>query len=74
VESLIKYVADRPGHDLRYAIDATKAAAELAFEPRETFETGLARTVRWYLDNDWWWRPLRKAGHGAVRLGLGEAP
>jgi len=51
---LITFVADRPGHDRRYAIDARKIAGELGWTPRETFETGLARTVRWYLDHaDW---------------------
>ncbi len=51
---LITYVTDRPGHDQRYAIDASKVARELGFEPRETFETGLEKTVRWYLDNSAW--------------------
>jgi len=52
--SLITHVTDRPGHDRRYAIDAAKIRAELAWTPRETFETGLAKTVRWYLDNTDW--------------------
>jgi dTDP-glucose 4,6-dehydratase len=52
--SLIKFVTDRPGHDRRYAIDARKIRGELGWQPRETFETGLARTVRWYLDNAEW--------------------
>jgi dTDP-glucose 4,6-dehydratase len=70
---LITHVADRPGHDQRYAIDATKISRELGWRPAESFETGLVRTVRWYLDNEDWWRPLR--GHGAQRLGLrSEAP
>jgi dTDP-glucose 4,6-dehydratase len=67
---LIEYVTDRPGHDRRYAIDATKLETELGWKAQETFETGIERTVRWYLDNDWWWRPLREAGHGVARLGL----
>lgn len=54
----ITFVADRPGHDQRYAIDATKARRELGFEPLESFETGLLKTVRWYLDNDAWWRAV----------------
>jgi dTDP-glucose 4,6-dehydratase len=66
----IKFVPDRPGHDRRYAIDATKLETELGWRARETFDTGIARTVEWYLANEWWWRPLRKAGHGAQRLGL----
>ena len=49
-------MGDRPGHDLRYAIDATKIEAELGFMPAETFETGIRRTIRWYLDHEPWWR------------------
>lgn len=67
---LISFVADRPGHDRRYAIDATKLETELGWRARENFESGLERTVMWYLENAWWWRPLRAAGHGGVRLGL----
>jgi dTDP-glucose 4,6-dehydratase len=59
-ESLIEFVTDRAGHDWRYAIDATKIERDLGFRPRETFETGLAKTVAWYLDNESWWRPLLK--------------
>jgi dTDP-glucose 4,6-dehydratase len=58
---LITFVADRPGHDHRYAIDASKLETELGWRAQETFETGLAKTVRWYLDNRAWWEPLRKA-------------
>ena len=67
---LITFVADRPGHDRRYAIDASKIERELGWRPRESFETGIAKTVRWYLDNDWWWRPLRQGVYGGERLGL----
>ncbi|MFT3722046.1 MAG: dTDP-glucose 4,6-dehydratase [Hyphomonadaceae bacterium] len=67
---LITFVKDRPGHDHRYAIDATKLETELGWRAQENFETGIERTIRWYLDNDWWWRPLREAGHGLARLGL----
>jgi dTDP-glucose 4,6-dehydratase len=66
---LITYVTDRPGHDARYAIDATKLETELGWRAEETFETGIEKTVRWYLDNEWWWGPLRERYSGA-RLGL----
>jgi dTDP-glucose 4,6-dehydratase len=56
---LIDFVKDRPGHDKRYAIDATKAAFKLGFRARETFETGLARTLEWYLVNEPWWRSVQ---------------
>jgi len=56
---LIEFVADRPGHDLRYAIDSSKIASELGWAPSRTFEDGLRETVSWYLDNEWWWGPLR---------------
>jgi dTDP-glucose 4,6-dehydratase len=68
--NLIKFVADRPGHDRRYAIDATRLETELGWRAQETFETGLERTVRWYLANQHWWAPLRAAGVGVVRQGL----
>jgi dTDP-glucose 4,6-dehydratase len=67
---LITYVHDRPCHDQRHAIDSSKIETELGWRPQETFETGLAKTVRWYLDNDWWWRPLRQRVYGGDRLGL----
>lgn len=66
---LITYVTDRPGHDARYAIDATKLETELGWRAQETFDTGIEKTVRWYLDNEWWWKPLRERYSGA-RLGL----
>ncbi|MDD3148895.1 MAG: dTDP-glucose 4,6-dehydratase [Candidatus Riflebacteria bacterium] len=65
----ITYVADRPGHDMRYAIDAGKIERELGWKPAETFETGLRKTVQWYLDNKWWWEPLREK-YQRERLGL----
>jgi dTDP-glucose 4,6-dehydratase len=69
---LITFVPDRPGHDRRYAIDASKISRELGWQPAETFESGLARTVRWYLDNDWWWKPIRDIRYAGQRLGSPE--
>jgi dTDP-glucose 4,6-dehydratase len=68
--SLISFVADRPGHDLRYAIDATKLRTELRWQPRENFASGLGRTVAWYLDNRAWWERVRAGGYQGQRLGL----
>ncbi|MBV9286343.1 MAG: dTDP-glucose 4,6-dehydratase [Hyphomicrobiales bacterium] len=68
-ESLIRFVADRPGHDLRYAIDASKLERELGWKALETFDSGIEKTVRWYLDNEWWWRPLRDKVYAGERLG-----
>jgi dTDP-glucose 4,6-dehydratase len=70
---LIAFVTDRPGHDRRYAIDASKVRRELGWQPRQSFEAGLERTVRWYLDNRPWWEPLRARVYGGERLGLLEA-
>jgi dTDP-glucose 4,6-dehydratase len=69
-ESLIAFVTDRPGHDLRYAIDAAKLERELGWRARETFESGIEKTVGWYLDNEWWWRPLREKVYAGERLGV----
>ena len=69
---LITFVADRPGHDQRYAIDASKLERELGWRAAETFETGIERTVRWYLDREDWWGPL-KARYRRERLGLAAA-
>lgn len=68
-QKLISFVTDRPGHDLRYAIDASKIKNDLGWEPSHTFEEGLAETVRWYLDNEWWWRPLLSDRYEGQRLG-----
>lgn len=68
-EGLIQYVTDRPGHDARYAIDATKLEAELGWKAQENFDTGIEKTVRWYLENEWWWAPLRQ-GYAGQRLGI----
>lgn len=59
-ESLVSYVTDRPGHDRRYAIDASKIKKELAWEPSVTFDTGIEKAVQWYLENETWWRRLQK--------------
>jgi dTDP-glucose 4,6-dehydratase len=67
---LMTFVTDRPGHDRRYAIDATKLTSELGWQARENFESGIAKTVRWFLDNEWWWRPLRKNVYAGERIGL----
>ena len=69
---LITFVADRPGHDRRYAIDPVKIETELGWRAQETFETGIVKTVRWYLDNEAWWRPLRQGVYDGRRLGLVE--
>lgn len=66
---LIQFVTDRPGHDLRYAIDPSKLMNELGWKPRYTFDTGIRATVQWYLDNEWWWGPIRKAKYSGQRLG-----
>ena len=66
---LITFVTDRPGHDGRYAIDASKIKRELGWEPRETFESGLRKTVRWYLDNPAWWGRIRSGVYRGERLG-----
>lgn len=68
--SLIRFVDDRPGHDFRYAIDPRKIEHEVSWKARETFDTGLEKTVRWYLDNEAWWRPIREAKYDGGRLGL----
>ena len=68
-ERLIEFVADRPGHDARYAIDATRLETELGWCAQENFDSGIEKTVRWYLENEWWWRPLRDRYDGQ-RLGL----
>jgi dTDP-glucose 4,6-dehydratase len=66
----LTYVPDRPGHDQRYAIDAGKVERELGWSAEENFTTGLAKTVRWYLNNQWWWSPLRQNVYAGERIGL----
>ena len=69
---LIHFVADRPGHDLRYAIDATRIESELGWRARETFATGLEKTILWFLENRAWWEPIRASRYDGTRLGVGE--
>ena len=66
---LITFVEDRPGHDLRYAIDCSKIERELGWTPKETFETGMRRTVQWYLENSDWWQAIRSRKYSGERLG-----
>jgi dTDP-glucose 4,6-dehydratase len=70
-ERLITFVADRPGHDLRYAMDARKLRTELGWAPQETFESGLRKTVEWYLTNRLWWERIRAEVYRGERLGAG---
>jgi len=69
-QRLITFVADRPGHDRRYAIDASKLERELGWRAKENFESGLEKTVRWYLSNRPWWTAILERGYSANRLGL----
>jgi len=68
---LIVYVKDRPGHDVRYAIDASKIQRDLGWVPEETFETGLRKTVEWYLTNQTWWQRVLDGDYRLGRLGEG---
>lgn len=70
-EDLIRFVDDRPGHDLRYAIDASKIERELGWRPQETFESGMRKTVAWYLANPQWWQQILDGRYCGERLGLG---
>jgi dTDP-glucose 4,6-dehydratase len=69
--SLIEFVKDRPGHDRRYAIDPSKIERELGWSAAESFESGIERTIDWYLAGDWWWRPIREGKYAGARLGAG---
>jgi dTDP-glucose 4,6-dehydratase len=69
-DSAISFVMDRPGHDFRYAIDPQKIESAIGWHARENFETGIEKTVRWYLGNEAWWRPLREKRYDGERLGL----
>jgi dTDP-glucose 4,6-dehydratase len=68
-EDLITYVTDRPGHDIRYAIDASKIERELGWRPKESFETGIRKTVEWYLKNEQWWSRVLDGSYNLERLG-----
>ncbi|MFU8814853.1 MAG: dTDP-glucose 4,6-dehydratase [Pseudomonadales bacterium] len=70
---LIEFVTDRPGHDQRYAIDASKIKRELMWSPRESLDSGIRKTVLWYLDNAWWWQGIMDGSYRRERLGLGSA-
>ncbi len=70
-EDLIQFVKDRPGHDVRYAIDAGKIDRELGWRPAEDFESGLRKTVRWYLDNRQWWQRVLDGSYRLQRIGTG---
>jgi dTDP-glucose 4,6-dehydratase len=70
---LMQFVPDRPGHDLRYAIDATKIRQTLDWKPLQNFETGLEATVRWYLEHSEWWQPILQRRYGGERLGVARS-
>ncbi|MBF4280246.1 dTDP-glucose 4,6-dehydratase, partial [Vibrio anguillarum] len=69
---LVTYVKDRPGHDVRYAIDASKIERELGWKPEETFESGIRKTVEWYLNNREWWSRVLDGSYSCERLGSGQ--
>ena len=67
---LITFVDDRPGHDKRYAVDSTKLKNTLKWKPRESFQSGIKKTIKWYLNNEDWWRKIQKNNYNQQRLGL----
>ena len=71
-EDLIMYVKDRPGHDVRYAIDASKIQHDMSWVPKQTFESGLRETVEWYLCNQTWWQRILDGNYLLSRLGEGN--
>jgi dTDP-glucose 4,6-dehydratase len=71
-ERLITFVTDRPGHDRRYAIDASKLERELGWKAAENFETGLKKTVRWFCENRAWWQAILDGGYQTSRIGVGK--
>lgn len=66
---LITFVDDRPGHDRRYAMNTSKIESHLGWKPHEHFESGLSKTIAWYLENEWWWKPIREGNYSGGRLG-----
>jgi len=68
-EELIVFVKDRPAHDRRYAIDATKIRTQLGWKPNFSFNRGLNETIKWYINNEWWWKPIRETNYNGQRLG-----
>ncbi len=68
-KNLIEFVKDRPGHDFRYAIDSTKIQNELGWVPKESFNTGIKKTIEWYIDNESWWNKIQKEEYNQQRLG-----
>ena len=69
-EDLITYVIDRPGHDFRYAVDTAIIRDELGWQPKENFITGIEKTIRWYLNNESWWKPIQDNTYQQERLGV----
>ena len=67
---LITFVKDRPGHDVRYAVDATKINKELGWRPNETFESGIRKTVQWYINNKNWWERILSGSYNLGRIGI----
>ena len=70
---LIAFVADRPGHDVRYAIDADKIEKDLGWVPQETFESGIEKTIKWYLENAEWCQHVQDGSYQRERLGIGDS-
>jgi dTDP-glucose 4,6-dehydratase len=68
-KELITFVNDRPGHDVRYAIDASKIERELGWVPAESFDTGIRKTVKWYLNNEHWWKRVMSGEYKLERIG-----
>ena len=71
-KNLITFVEDRPGHDYRYAIDSSKIQNQMNWKPKETFESGIEKTIAWYLKNQSWWRKIQKNKYRQERLGLNK--